>query len=601
MRTERSLRMSSKQTRVSQYNFLLLLIYLIPVVLVFWFVNRFSVNIPFSDEWRLVNLFDKVYEGNASFSDLFAQNNEHRSLSPLVLVTLLAFGSKWNIRYTQYLGIFLAIVTFLSIYLISKAQLRKVQLRKYSFFNQSLFHITNIFTCVFIFSLIQWEIWLWGWASVMWYLTNACIVIAILLLYMPDIHNNFAIYSRLFMAAVACAIASFSAGYGLLSWVALIPSIIALRGGSTQRILRTILWSILSAIAFTLYTANYQRPNSIDIPFLFKHPRLTADYFFTLLGSPIGSPSPNPIVSTLAGLSAAILFLFLSVYCVRKRKIDAIEVAPWISLGLVAIFFGLLTTLGRASFVLEFPQQALSPRYKTASLLLPVSLAQMGFLFCIVEGNNVFERYKKILVLVTAIATTTIVFILHSYYTLPQGQWFFQSRRNIETCLELVHFMENTPKGCLQTEFSSAQDTVITFSKKLERIGFRSFPKNIEFIETPTEVYGYIEKPKIIEELVRDGDNNEKISGWVMLPKHLDAKPNLVMFSVGEKKKFLASIVVPRQSNGQNSIQPTRSNWMLDLPKKSIPPDAKSIRAWLYNSVQKRFFLLENEIKIADK
>ena len=57
------------------------LAYLTPIALLIGFVSRFSVNVPFWDQWGLVNLFDKVGAGSASFGDFFAQHNEHRILT----------------------------------------------------------------------------------------------------------------------------------------------------------------------------------------------------------------------------------------------------------------------------------------------------------------------------------------------------------------------------------------------------------------------------------------------------------------------------------------------------------------------------------------
>jgi hypothetical protein len=60
-----------------------LIAYLIPIFLLFWFVVRFSVNVPYLDQWELIHFFDKVAAGNANFGDLFAQHNvrfAHRHL-----------------------------------------------------------------------------------------------------------------------------------------------------------------------------------------------------------------------------------------------------------------------------------------------------------------------------------------------------------------------------------------------------------------------------------------------------------------------------------------------------------------------------------------
>jgi hypothetical protein len=49
---------------------------------------------------------------------------------------------------------------------------------------KGLFHLANILTCMLVFSLVQWENWLWGF-QIAWFLINACVAIAICLAVAP--------------------------------------------------------------------------------------------------------------------------------------------------------------------------------------------------------------------------------------------------------------------------------------------------------------------------------------------------------------------------------------------------------------------------------
>ena len=131
--------------------------YLIPVALVIWFISKFSVDVPFNDQWALVPLFDKVNKGSVTFGDFFAPHNEHRIFFPKVIFVLLAFASKWNLDLERYFSVFLAIVTFLLMYKIAEISYSQDKLS---------FHLFNILTCFLLFSLSQAGSWLFGFQLV---------------------------------------------------------------------------------------------------------------------------------------------------------------------------------------------------------------------------------------------------------------------------------------------------------------------------------------------------------------------------------------------------------------------------------------------------
>lgn len=127
----------------SRFRLLLLLIYLIPFVVLILFIANFSVNVPYWDQWELVDFFEKIDLGKANFQDFFAQHNEHRLFFPKLIIATLAFLSKWNIKYELCLSIFLVSITFYALCKLSYLQLEN----KYD----NSVQLTNILTCILIF------------------------------------------------------------------------------------------------------------------------------------------------------------------------------------------------------------------------------------------------------------------------------------------------------------------------------------------------------------------------------------------------------------------------------------------------------------------
>ena len=576
-------------------------IYLVPLVLLIGFVSHFGPSIPLSDEWRIVNFFEKFHEGSRQVSDFFYENNEHLSLSPLVLVTFFAFLSNWDLQCDRYLGVFFSALTFLSIYYLShKQSARNLDLNSY------YFHAANILSCILIFSLVQWEIWLWGWASVMWQLTNVCFMLALISLYcfqrLPGL-------VRLAIAAIFCAIASFSAGYGLMSWLVLIPAVFLLDHRLKYRIFNITFWISLFILIFGFYTDNYQAQS--DINFIFKHPLFSFQYWLNLSGSPLASSFFLSSQELGLGLSSIIggvmltTFLLLAILLIWKRNSIASEVIPWISLGLFSILFGLLTTLGRAKFGIENPTWSMSSRYNTASIFLVISLVQIISLIIRQRRTHIKVLRRKGVRLFSRCLVSLItvgIFISHSMLGLSQGKLFHVNRSKVGRCLEVIHFMEPPFLGCLQYEYSSVNGNVGIFSKTLENIGFRSFPKDIQFNEDPSREYGQIEVPETIE--IHSQTNVEEkmqLSGWIKVSDKAIKKGVLLLLSYENKRTFFASqilgsdAVIRPEISGEGIVG---LNWTIDCPIALIPSEKQVIKAWIYQSGSKQFNQLSGAIFI---
>lgn len=274
----------------------LLVIYLLPFTFVLWFVTTFSVNVPYADQWELVGLFQRIAAGKATFQDFFAQHNEHRILFPKLIISVLAFISSWNIQWELYLNVVLAAIVFLLFYKISADQ--TVQ------HNRS-FHLANISTCFIVFSVGQWENWMWGF-QIAWFFMNVCLAIAILVL---SVKLDLTLWMRLTLAALACTVATFSSAHGLLVWIAVIPSLIVFCKDYRQLRNVGLIWIFLFITACYLYLIDYHKPSGHPslLSFL-ENPFLSLEYFLTLLGSPLFHRSN---FSAEGGLAILLNFIFL--------------------------------------------------------------------------------------------------------------------------------------------------------------------------------------------------------------------------------------------------------------------------------------------------
>ncbi|MFM9267848.1 hypothetical protein [Tychonema sp. BBK16] len=581
---------------------ILLTIYLVPAVLLIGFVANFSVNVPIDDEWRLASLFDKIATGNVAFNDFWALHSNHRIAIPKLIITVLVFVSQWNINYSLCLSIALAIITFITIYKLSSMQVKNV--------GDNLWHLTNILSCILLFSLVQHENWLWGF-QLAWFLVNLCFVAAVYSLSrdtaLPSPLSDkdtavpcpYDIKIKISIAALCCLIASFSLAQGLLSWLAAIPAVVALQGNVAQKRKRLIVWILLFVATCAAYSIDYHPTRKTSIISLLNQPLVVIDYFLSLLGSPIVR---LPGISALVGLLIFISFLLLAFHF--GRKIDEYrEALPWLSIGLFAVLSALIITAGRAQF--GAIQAIESSRYTTNSILLLIALVQLGQLF--VRGNSaIINRNYKFIYRVFAGLLIGII-IVNSQQAIAQTASALPYKQGGKDCLALINYLEpsdffnNSPESCLRV-LSKKTWLVREGAAIIEKIGWIKLAKNVEFIANSGKVYGYFDQPQIGDKLLTINKNNAiKATGWAVWPEKLQ-QPNIVLLSVGDKPSFFANAYVnldsPDIAKTLKSQVYNNARWVVDFSAKNLPIAQTEIKAWVYNPVDNQFVRLRGGARV---
>ena len=560
--------------------FILFSLYLIPVVLLIGFVANFSVNVPIDDEWRLASLFEKIAAGNVTFNDFWALHSNHRILFPKITIAVLAFASRWNINYQLCLSIALAVVTFIALYKLSSMQVKNA--------GDNLWHLANILTCILLCSLVQHENWLWGF-QLAWFLVNLCFVAAV---YALVSNHKLLPYIKISIAAIFCLIASFSLAQGLLSWLAAIPAVAALEGNAARKRKRLILWMLLFAATCAVYSIDYHPSRKASIISLLNKPLVVIDYFLSLLGSPIVRLSG---ISALVGFLIFASFLFLGFHFCRKIS-EHREAVPWLSIGLFSVLSALFITAGRAE--LGAIQAIESSRYTTNSILLLIALVQLGQLF--VRGKSAINRSYKLVYRVLAGLSIGII-IVNSGQAIAQSRSALVYKQGAQDCLQLLNYLEpsdffkNSPESCLRV-LSKKTWLVREGAAILDKIGWRKFAKNVEFISNPEQVYGYLDQPQISDKSLTVKKNSVfKAVGWAVLPENLQ-QPNIVLLSVGERQSFFANGYVnsdsPDIAKTLNSQVYSNARWAFDLQANYLPIAQTEIKAWVYNPVDNQFVRL---------
>jgi hypothetical protein len=562
--------------------------YMIPFVVLLWFVASFSVNVPVHDQWRLVSLFEKLAGGTATCGDFWALHGSHRIVFPKMLMSALAFCSQWNISLELVASILFAIMTFLMLHRLSATQARNPKDR--------LFHLTNVLTAVFVFSLVQHENWLWGF-QLAWFLVNLCVVAAIFLLCANDTQGASGA-AKLFAAAICCEVASFSSAHGLLSWLALFPAVIAMKGTAFDAACRLALWTFLSGVTAAFYAFDYHPHRDIDIGSLAKQPMVVAHYFLNVLGSPLVD---SPVFSGLVGLGIFSLFMFFFL-SFGRHFFSHRETAPWLSLGSFSLLAAASITVGRAHFGVNHAID--SSRYTTIAILLYVAVIQLWLALLRIDRRQarwvsrpgIYEGFAAMIV--AALALTSAQAVVHAKTALPH-------RKSAKTSLEIIYyldgaFFDDSPDSCLWV-MTKKTAVIRQGAEALDRIGFRKIATDIPFVDRPGAVYGRLDTPPATGTLSVRRSELLQFAGWAILP-HSHEQPHLVLLSHGNNHTVFASACVdgdsPDLAETLGSWRYRQRRWGVALPARFLPIGETNVFAWIYDADERQFVRLQGDARV---
>ena len=338
----------------------------IPPMFTLFSITKYGVNVPYWDEWQLVPLLEKSFEGKLTFSDLFSQHNEHRLLFPYVCMLTIAKITKYNVVDEMYFSWILSIITFLFIYKIHEKDLKS-----------SIFHLVMFIPVSFLFfTPMQFENIFMGW-QIQYYLAVLGVVTSIYFLSYADKVAGF----NFLMAMICATVASFSVINGLLIWI--IGFLIILVKDANKKPL-LLAWIIAGVGTNLIYFYGWSKPS--------YHPKIGFDivYFFVSIGSPL---SWGKTSSLYIGAILLFIYMIVIVFLVKYRRTK--DNVIWICLIAFSVLTSVMLTLGRSGFGVD---QALSSRYIIYTLL-----GIIGVYAILINTIKKDKKYKYVCVVIMAL------------------------------------------------------------------------------------------------------------------------------------------------------------------------------------------------------
>lgn len=326
---------------------------------------RYSVDVPYYEDWVAASLLDRQDRGVLSWQDLWKSNNEHRVPVPLVVILVIGRLTRFNVRAqmgTSMLAIFASCGGA-----FYAARRLAVQLRVSAIPALGL-------VAAFLLSRAQWSNILWGWQITLTF--GAAFGFATLLIIAPVGTATTVSWKRWTFALLAALLCQYSFASGLLIWPIGL-GLIVLRAGDDKWKMAA-LWTSIGSASTYIYVQGLERAGGTSAVSVWK----TIDYALTQLGGTFalrgwecaggGTLRCRPIhdESMRAGAVGVVALVAVSIYLMRIRRFT--ESSGLIGWAVWATLSALLTGIGRASLGTE---QALASRYVTLSSPLWATLS----------------------------------------------------------------------------------------------------------------------------------------------------------------------------------------------------------------------------------
>lgn len=328
----------------------------LPLAYLLYLLWMYAVDVPFGDQWELVPLLEAATAGRLTFTDLWRPHNEHRILFPRLLMLGLAMVSGWNTHLERLASVLMACGILGMLAAHFRAPIARSRMSAWAI---------PVFA-VLLFSVTQWENWLWGWQVAV--LMNVTAVVGMVLtLSRPRVG-----WPQVAAAGVLATVATLSFATGTMAWPIGLMGLAWRRSPHRWRYVGA--WCVAMAVVGVAFLYDLDRgpgrpsllANLAWSPGSLWHMGV---YVTKYLGAPL---SRRPDVAPLLGLGALIGFVGL-VWSRLKRTDDGSAMGPTL-LALYPVAAGLMTGLGRVGFGTN---QAMSSRYITIASLFWVALVAL--------------------------------------------------------------------------------------------------------------------------------------------------------------------------------------------------------------------------------
>jgi hypothetical protein len=552
--------------------------------LIMFLIFRYAVAIPMLDDWEMVPLVTKAHTGGLTFSDLFEQQQESRTVFPKLIFIALAAGKHWDSRAAMLVAVLICCLTALGVYrLLGRSGL-----------SPPAATIAFLLSVLLIFSPAQHEIWLLasGFPS---FVPALCIVAGLCV-----VGSNFSIATKFWLCVALAFFSSFTLSNGLLAWGLTFPVLLA---KPDRRLLRWLaFWVIAAGACAAIYFWHFQHPH--DLPPFAPHklPLDYLEYLAAFLGAGLGRAGNEHPLAVSAAIGATLLICYVAAvvrFLVRWRDSEyRARVCPWIALGAYSVGSGCLAALGRIDWGVS---QALESRYLTYSLYLAVAVIALVAIFAtevfkerpaprmrlpLVAGIAVLGTGCVILELLCGAESVSVFAVRSAAARLGHGGILFGQVLDASKTITAGNF----PRPYFAIRNADALDRLHMLKTPLIRTREISKMRHTEAGEGM--VAGWFDG-------VKSRDGGWTAWGWAALPNKGRAADCVVLAYADDRGEWIAFALSDAFENRPDVVRVLGkreylwSGWHASFPAEAVPP-GKKISAWALDAKEARLYRLKS-------
>lgn len=548
----------------------------LPLAVLAVLVARFGVDMPFGDQWMAISpLFEKHTAGTLSAADFFAQHNEHRLLVPKLVFFGLGLLTHWNVRVETALTLLVLAGISANLWqMLRVGGWRDTPAARGVFFLMALL----------LFTTSQHENLLWGFQ---FHFVLAILLFSAICWLAPTLRApwNFCVTGGLAGAA------TFSVASGAVCWVLAVP---LLWCASPPRRARKAWagYAIAGAATIAAYFWTFER--GAELPRLagvLQDPGRAVRYFCAYLGGPFAGGTAMDAAGVATSIGA-ILLLAGSVVCVGAWRVlprteFRARALPWLALAAFGLANAAMSAAGRAGFGVG---QALTSRYATYALLVPIALLPLGALAC---GRRRGAGWLLV------VATVSALLALQMLSRFGKADEWSVWRRVLLMAKAQAHTLAIVPDPALRP---LAPEALCTGIPAMAARGYlRPRPLESTAIGAIADAHSAGDAAHGVMEEARVGAASVVLIGWAILPESREAAHAVLLTcddARGEPRIFaLAAVGVDRCDVAERLGTPAyvQSGWAMEIPRAKLPADAGTIKAWAFDVERQRAWRIAGE------
>jgi hypothetical protein len=561
---------------------------LVPMVYGAYLVRHYGVEVPTLDDWAMAPLIVRAHTGELRWGDMFAQQQEARTVLPKLIFVLSAMRGHWDVRDLMMLSVISCGLTAAGIFILMRR----------SGLGPAAVAVCFWLVVLTIFSPAQFELWIFasGFPSFLPALFLVAALVALGTLRSTSL--------KFFTCAPLAAASSFTLANGLLAWGLTFPALLLVERPARWRSWLA-LWLGACAVCATIYFWGYQRP-PYHPPFAPAVSLLEySNFILGFLGGGLAySFRDHAVAATFFGALQLGLYLLALVHLARRIHDRAFlaRVIPWFVLGLYSIGSACLAALGRVGYGASY---ALSSRYVTFSIYLTVAVIALVAIL----GREILQsrptRRSRGWVLVTSVIL--IIAYLVPYQACAANTLFFlrgQSRKDrLARAAVLFSAAFDTSEVIKKTVIPDNAGLVVKNAAALDRLKLIRPPllRTNHLGGMPHEVADQERVAGSCETVLPVGDELYRASGWAILKeKGRPADGVVVAYQDPGNQEWIALALSDSFELWPNSVKRFRnldllwSSWSVTFPRNAFPSGAR-LSFWAVNAAEPRLYQLSYE------